>query len=61
MEKDTKKLYKFITNITGIHTCKGNPIPESESANIFAKFFMDKISKIHDALNDEPLYLPDKR
>ena len=58
--KDTKKLYKLVSNITSVH--KDNPLPDSESnqdlADKFADYFMEQINKIRDALKDKPLYQP---
>ena len=58
--KDTKKMYKLVSNITGVH--KDNPLPDSESnqdfADKFADYFMEKINTIRDALKDKHSYQP---
>ena len=56
--KDTKKLYKIFSNMTG--NISGNPLPDSESdeelANEFADFFIQKMQKIRDSLEHHPKY-----
>ena len=51
---------RLINNITG--RIAENPMPKSDSeetlANDFANFFMDKIWKIHDALQQHEKYTP---
>ena len=58
--KDSKKLYKFVSNITG--TTKTNPMPMASSdeqiANEFAEFFIGKINKIRDDLDNHEKYTP---
>ena len=48
--KDTKKLYILINNLTNSKT--ENPVPDDESdeafVNTFADYFMEKVSKIRD-------------
>ncbi|XP_052782951.1 uncharacterized protein LOC128219177 [Mya arenaria] len=50
--KGNSKLYKFVADITG--TSADNPMPNGENDNTtaekFADFFMDKISKIRESL-----------
>ena len=57
-EHDIKKMYRLINNITG--RTSENPMPENVSeetlVNDFANFFMDKIQKIHDALQQYDKY-----
>ena len=61
--KDTKKLYSLINNLTNSKT--DNPMPDAESdealANTFADYFMKKISKIRDELHSHPEYSPEHR
>ena len=51
-EHDIKKMYRLINNITG--RTSENPMPENVSdetlVNDFGNFFMDKMQKIHDEL-----------
>ena len=51
--RDSKKLYKFMSNITG--TTKTIPMPTASSdeqlANEFAEFFIGRINKIRDDLD----------
>ena len=57
---DTKKLYKLVANLT--NTASQNPLPETLDdellANEFAEFFIGKIQKIRNDLDDLPLYEP---
>ena len=57
-EHDTKKMYRLIDNITG-RTVE-SPLPKSVSdetlANDFANFFIDKIQKICDELQQHDKY-----
>ena len=59
-ERDTKELYKILNNNTGIK--KENPMPEKKTeqdlADMFANFFIDKISTIRQDLNSTPKYKP---
>ena len=52
---ESKKLYKLINNII-------YPLPDSNSPEVlveeFAEYFITKIQKILDALEDKPLYEP---
>ena len=50
--KDTKKLYSLINNLTGSKTKNSMLDAESDEAlaNTFADYFMEKISKIKDEL-----------
>ena len=61
--KDTKKLFSLINNLTNSKT--DNPMPDVESdealANTFADYFMAKISKIRDELQSHPEYSPEHR
>ena len=56
--KDTKKLYSLINNL--INSKTDNPMPDAESdealANMFADYFVEKISKIRDELHSYPEY-----
>jgi hypothetical protein len=58
--RDTKKLYQLINQITGSQA--ENPLPEhtseDELANQFANFFMSKIKKIRDGLEHHKKYEP---
>ena len=53
---DVKKLYQLLNTITG--KVDDNPFPKSDSdealANGFAEFFLNKIQRICDVLNDKP-------
>ena len=55
-DRDIKKLYQVIYNMTGKHSI--NPLPNSDSdknlANDFASFFINKIRDIRDQLNEYP-------
>ena len=57
-DKDSKKLYSLISNITGTKVL--NPMPEhtddEELANDFASFFIDKIDKIREEQKDLSLF-----
>ena len=59
-EHDIKKMYRLINNIMG--RTSENLIPENVSdetlVNDFANFFMDKIQKIHNALQQYDKYTP---
>ena len=61
--KDTKKLYSLINNLTNSKT--DNPMPDAESdkalTNMFADYFVEKISKIRDELHSYPEYSPEYR
>ena len=50
----------LVNNITG--GVKENPLPECKDdkclADTFADYFIEKIQKIWDALDDQPLYAP---
>ena len=54
--KDTKKLYSLINNLTNSKTDNLMPNAESDEAvaNTFADYFMEKISKIRDELQSHP-------
>ena len=58
--RDTKKLYKIINNITG--TKEDNPMPlgdsDTEIAQGFAEYFVEKIDKIRDKFECVPPYSP---
>ena len=58
MWKKLKKLYNFVSNITG--TTKTNPMPTASSdeqiANEFAVFFIGKINKIREDLDNHEYY-----
>ena len=57
---DTRKLYSLLNGLIGLRT--HNPLPDNrtndELAEEFATFFMSKIIKIHDDLNNYPKYSP---
>ena len=57
---NVKSLYNLVNNITG--GVKENPLPECKDdkclADTFANYFIEKIQKIWDALEDQPLYSP---
>ena len=57
---DTKKLYNLVNNMTG--RTKSNPMPpgrkDTELADKFADFFLDKIRRICDDLADYRTYTP---
>ena len=57
---DTRKLFQLVNHLTG---CKPDtPLPardtEQELANEFADFFIQKLIKIRDKLDDYPTYQP---
>ncbi len=60
---DSKKLYKFVSELTGKKT--ENPMPEGESdtaiAEHFANHFLDKINKIRDALASFEKFTPEHK
>ena len=55
-----KSLYNLVNNITG--GVKENPLPECKDdkclADTFADYFIEKIHKIWNAMEDQPLYSP---
>ena len=57
---DTKKLYRLVNCLTGRKA--DNPFPEYTDqevmANEFADYFMGKIKKICDSLENNPEYIP---
>ena len=57
---NVKSLYNLVNNIMG--AVKENPLPECEDdkclADTFADYFIKKIQKIQDALDNQPLYAP---
>ena len=57
---DTRKLYSLVNGLIGLTA--QNPLPENqdkeELVEEFGSFFMSKISKIWDELNDHPKYKP---
>ena len=57
---DTKKLYSLVNGLMG--RTSENSMPKSESddqlAENFVDFFMEKIKKIHDSLQDYDVYKP---
>ena len=57
-DRDIRKLYQVIYNMTGKHSI--NPLPDSDSdkelADKFAYFFISKIGVIRDQLNEYPKY-----
>ena len=61
--KDTKKLYSLINNLTNSKI--DNPMPDAESdeplMNTFTDYFMEKISKIRDELQSHPEHSPEHR
>ena len=60
MWKGLQKLYKFVSNIIG--TTKTNPMQmvssDEQLANEFAEFFIGKINKIRDHLDNHEKYTP---
>ena len=60
---DMRKLYPVVNGILG--TMKCNLLPDCDSddeiAESLASFFLDKIKKIRDNLDNHPLFVPDKR
>ena len=58
--RDTRKLYKIINNITG--TKEDNPMPpgdsDTEIAQGFVEYFMEKIDKIRDKFECVLPYFP---
>ena len=58
--RDTKKLYKLVNELTGAN--KENPLPRDVShkdlADQFAEYFLSKIQKIQQSLNNFPKYEP---
>ena len=58
--QDIKYLYKVVTNVSGVR--KENPIPPAESNQLLAEeladFFVDKIKKIKENLNQYDLFKP---
>ena len=58
---NTKKLYQIVSKLTG--SVKDNPLPKAENdkklANDFADFFLQKIKKIRDDLDNIPNYNPE--
>ena len=60
-ENDPKKLFSTLDEIIGKH--KDTILPDGKSdatiANDMAKFFMEKIQKINDALKDHKMYSPE--
>ena len=61
--KDTKKLYSLINNLTNSKT--NNPMPDAELdealLNMFADYFVEKISKIRNELHSYLEYSPEHR
>ena len=59
MSKRLKKLYSFLSNITGttkLNQCKCQP--NEQLANEFAEFFIGKINKIRNDLDNRDKYTP---
>ena len=58
--QDIKYLYQVVTNLSGVR--KENPTPLAESNQVLAEkigdFFVDKIKKIQDNLNQYDLFEP---
>ena len=56
---NVKSLYNLVNNITG--GVKENPLPECKDdkclADTFADYFIEKIQKIWEALDNQPLYI----
>ena len=61
--KDTKKLYKIVGEITNKNNDNPLPdnIPDETLVEDFADFFLNKIKKIRDSLDDYPLYEPKRK
>ena len=59
-KSNVKSLYNLVNNITG--GVKENPLPECKDykclANTFADYFIEKIQKIWEALDNQTLYSP---
>ena len=59
-EQDTKKLYAFVNSNIG--SSSENLMPKSDSGKLLAEeftdYFMAKIRKIHDSLENHPIYKP---
>ena len=60
MQRDTKKLYSLVRYLTG--TKVQNPMPDNTGdeklANDFADYFIEKIQKIWDDLDNYPKFKP---
>ena len=59
---DTSKLYKLVSDLTG--NKKHNPLPEGTPEQLveeFANFFINKISKIREDLDQHNYYQPKER
>ena len=58
--KDSKKIHKLVNNLTTKQQPQQWPPHKSEEdlAEDFAQFFLDKITKIREALRDKPGYVP---
>ena len=63
VNKDTKKPYNLINNLTNSKI--DNPVPDVESdealMNTFDDYFMEKIGKISNELQSHPEYSPEHR
>ena len=59
-KSNVKSLYNLVNNITG--GVKENPLPECKDdkclANTFADYFIEKVQKIWEALDNQTLYNP---
>ena len=53
---DMKKLYKLVNTLMATHS--PNHINDKLMADEFTDFFMNKIQKIRDNLNENPVYQP---
>ena len=58
--KDSKKIHTLVNNLTTKQQPQQWPPHKSEEdlAEDFAQFFLDKITKIREALRDKPVYMP---
>ena len=56
--KDSKRIHSLVTNLTCKQQPQQWPPHKSDLAEEFATFFLEKIDKIHQALNNKPQYKP---
>ena len=58
--KDSRKIHALVNNLTTKQQPQQWPPHKSEAdlAEDFAQFFLDKITKIREALRDKPVYTP---
>ena len=60
-DNNPRKLYGLLNSITGVTTENPLPTNDDELANEFLDFFMEKIQKIRDALDNCPKYSPNDK